>query len=376
VNISLSQPSQTRLEQRYLFDALRKNQISKGQYQELFSNALAKIYDAKYVSLTSSGTSALHMLFQYYGIKDDSKVLVPDLTFAGTVFPLNYLKAKAVFLDINYEDFNLDINLLREFLARERKKFKKPIWLVGVDIFGFPNNYVEISEICKKYEVNFILDAAESLGSKIKHVKTLNYVKSLAISFNGNKIVTSGGGGAVISNNEKMFRKINYWINQSRENTHWYEHSETGFNYRMSNLHAAFGYAQIKKLDRFIESRRKIRTFYFEALKDLSKDLRVLNDNANQVSNAWLSILNFIGKSAVQKRNAVYNALNRKSIETRFVWKPMSMQPIFSKYENFLIGNSTKAFKTSLCLPSHPELSAKDLEKIVFTIRETIRNLS
>lgn len=375
MNISLSQPSHAGLEKKYLFSALIKNQISKGEYQALFASEIAKIYGSRYVNLTNSGTSALHLIYKYFGIKNKSRVLVPDLTFAGTVFPLNYLLAEPIFLDINLKDFNLDINLFREYITRERKKYTKPIWLIGVDIFGFPNDYAELIKICKEYEVRFILDGAESLGSKHKNFGVFDSDTAITTSFNGNKIVTCGGGGAIISNSEKIFKKINFWINQSRENTHWYEHREIGFNYRLSNLHAAFGYAQIKKIDEFISRRRQIRSNYIHYLDNIDAGIRILQDNPNQFSNAWLTVVNFSGKGAIKKRNAVHAALTENSVESRFVWKPMSMQPIFRHNKSYTFGNSEKAFKTSLCLPSHPDLSKNDQEKIVYIIKKTIKEI-
>jgi dTDP-4-amino-4,6-dideoxygalactose transaminase len=200
-----------------------------------------------------------------------------------------------------------------------------------------------------------------------------NYIDNLATSFNGNKIITSSGGGAIGCNDAKMFEKISYWINQSKSALESYHHEEIGYNYRLSNVHAAIGYAQILKIDEFIEKRRMIRNFYNTFFKENNLGITVLMDSNEQTSNAWLTVIKFTGENCENTRDKVKNTLDLAGIETRLIWKPMSCQPVFKKYESITNQFSIKAFHQSLCLPSHPGLSINDLELVVTKIEESLK---
>ena len=337
-----------------------------------FEKELAYFTGAANVVLLSSGTSALHLALVSLGIGKGDRVIVPTLTFAATAFPVKYVGAEPVFLDVDLNSWTLDLNLLEEFLGKCKKKSELPKLIIMVDLFGRLCNYDDLAKICDRFSIPFIVDAAESLGSKYNGVSMHPNALMSIVSFNFNKIITTTGGGALLTNNQIIANHVRKLANQARDDFHWYEHSEIGYNYRISPILAAMGRSQLGRIETIIEKRRSIRNDYFELLGDIP-GLEVNTDSDWERSNAWLSTIKLDSKIHFEGRDIVRDDLEKENVESRFIWKPLHLQPVFKSSEAILTGASEEIFNTGLCLPSSHTLTENEILRVSKIIKKSLK---
>ena len=352
---------------------LNSRNQDKNSPTESFENDLAKFHNVSHVVTLSSGTAAIHLALLALKIQAGDRVIVPTLTFAATAFPLSYVGAIPIFIDVCKETWTMDLELLEQYL-KKCKKSELPKVIISVDLFGRTCDYDELSRIAADFDIPVLIDAAESLGSEYKKTPTASQGLISILSFNFNKIVTTTGGGALLTNDEsiaKMARKIG---NQARDNFHWYEHSDIGYNYRMSPILAELGISQLARIETLVEKRRSIRDTYLKLLGDVS-GLAVSVDSKWERSNAWLSTINLDNKIFFRGRDTVRNSLEKENIESRFVWKPLHLQPVFASCQTILTGMSEEIFNTSLCLPSSHTLNQNELVRICNIIKKSLKGV-
>ena len=342
-----------------------------GPEVDLFEQNFSKISNSRYAVALSSGTAALHLALLALGISKNDDVVVPTLTFAATVNAIKYVGANPILIDVDPENWCIDLNLLEGYLAQA---VPPPKAVISVDLFGRMPDYASLQEICNKYGVLLIVDAAESLGSRLNDRPAGSFGDCAIFSFNGNKIVTSSGGGMFVSNNLELSNRVRYLSNQARTNVHWYEHESIGYNYRLSNLLAALGDSQLSRLDAKVALRRKIRDLYTENFKEVP-NLKIIQDFPDQKSNAWLTNISFESLRYSNSRDVAFNALKEKGIESRFIWKPMHMQPIYKNEKAILTGVSEKIFDNSLCLPSGENLTTQQIDFISGVLKQNLERL-
>ena len=336
-----------------------------------FETQIADFHQISNVVAVSSGTSALHLALIALGIGSGDKVIVPTLTFAATAFPLNYVGALPVFIDVDKKSWTIDIDLLEIYL-KKCSKSELPKLIIAVDLFGHTCDYDRLFELTDKFKIPVLIDAAEALGSKYKGRYTASLGIISILSFNFNKVITTTGGGALLTNNKLFAEKTRKLANQARDNFHWYEHSEIGFNYRMSPILAALGISQLARITEIIEKRKEIGFKYTELLNGI-RGITVSNDSQEEISNSWLTIVSFDSKLYPNAREIVRKALEKENIESRFVWKPLHMQPVYSNASTILSGAAEKIFNEGLCLPSGTNLSNSEIERVCNIIKTALQ---
>ncbi|MGE6416071.1 DegT/DnrJ/EryC1/StrS family aminotransferase [Planococcus kocurii] len=362
--ILLSSPhmSDEGYEQQYIKEAFDTNWIAPlGTNVNGFEKELAAKVGSKDAAALSSGTAAIHLALIAAGVKKDDIVFCSTLTFSATANPIIYQNAIPVFIDSDYETWNMSPKALEE--AFEKYPQVKAVLLVH--LYGLSADMDQIVALCKKHNVALIEDAAESLGTYYKGQHTGTFGDYGIFSFNGNKIITTSGGGMLVSNNEERIAKTRFWATQSRDQARHYQHSELGFNYRMSNVVAGIGRGQLKVLDDRVEKKNYIYNFYKNNLSDL-EGIEFMPDNEWDKPNHWLSAMTLTGKI---RPIEVMEALEKENIESRPVWKPMHMQPYFEKYDYVGTDVSEKLFENGICLPSDSKITDEQLERVIKIIR-------
>jgi dTDP-4-amino-4,6-dideoxygalactose transaminase len=346
------------------------SKLEKNNFISDFESSLAKFHQVTNAVLVSSGTSAIHLALIALKIGLEDKVVLPTTTFAATAFPILYNKATPVFIDIDPNSWTIDLVLLEGYLKKcSRSELPKAILVV--DLFGRTCDYDKLFEISNRYEIPVIIDAAESLGSKYKDSYSASLGNISILSFNLNKIITTTGGGAILTNDNLIADSCRKLANQARDDVHWYQHSEVGFNYRISPLLAALGLSQFKRIEVIIEKRRWIQNTYKNQLNSID-GINIGHDSPWEKANAWLSTIQFDSAKYPNKRDTVFENLKAENIESRFTWKPLHMQPIFIKNDRHLNGTAEKVFIESLCLPSSNSLNQDQIEKICNVIKKSI----
>jgi dTDP-4-amino-4,6-dideoxygalactose transaminase len=346
------------------------SKLEKNNFISDFESSLAKFHQVSNAVLVSSGTSAIHLALIALKIGPEDKVVLPTTTFAATAFPILYNKATPVFIDIDPNSWTIDLVLLEGYL-KKCSKSELPKAILVVDLFGRTCDYDKLFEISNRYEIPVIIDAAESLGSKYKDSYSASLGNISILSFNLNKIITTTGGGAILTNDNLIADSCRKLANQARDDVHWYQHSEVGFNYRISPLLAALGLSQFKRIEVIIEKRRWIQNTYKNQLNSID-GINIGHDSPWEKANAWLSTIQFDSAKYPNKRDTVFENLNAENIESRFTWKPLHMQPIFIKNDRHLNGTAEKVFIESLCLPSSNSLNQDQIEKICNVIKKSI----
>lgn len=367
--IELLVPTTSDKEKLYLIEAIEHNQIAQGDFVQKFETLLSRTTESKYAVATSSGTAALHIAYIACGMKRGSRVIMPTCTFAATAFAAQYIGAQITFLDIDDKTLNIDLNLLIEHLEKESLKETTPEFLVTVDLFGNSNNYSEILKICNNFKIKLIIDGSEALGSKYNNQPLNKFSNATALSFNGNKIITTGGGGALLTDNEELSQIARHISKQSRLNFEWYEHDQLGFNYRLSNLAAAVGFAQLENFDETLAKKALIHSIYQENL-DIPYLSYILNPIDNSEANFWLNILIIQNNPSENIKLKIYEHLRKNGIQSRSIWKPLHMQAAFKDCTSVLNGNSEKMFNSSLCLPSSTNLTLNQQQSVIRNIQE------
>jgi pyridoxal phosphate-dependent aminotransferase EpsN len=356
-------------ERQYLLDAFDSNWIAPlGFHVDTFENEIAQKIGAKYAVALSSGTAAIHLGLKLLGVNYGDKVIVSTLTFSASVNPIVYLDATPVFIDSDLKTWNMNPNLLEEELNIRAKKNDLPKVVIVVDLYGQCADYDSIIKICSKYNIPILEDSAEALGAKFKNQNAGTFGKIGVFSFNGNKIITTSGGGMFVTDNKDYADKIRFWATQSRDPAPHYQHSEIGFNYRLSNLCAAVGRGQLETLGERIKKRRKIFEYYQTKLGDLPS-INFMPEPEGYFSNRWLTCCTINPKQFGVTREEIRLALEKENIESRPVWKPMHLQPVFSKYPIRDGQVAESLFENGLCLPSGSNLQQDDLDRVVDIIK-------
>jgi dTDP-4-amino-4,6-dideoxygalactose transaminase len=368
--IWLSSPHMGTKEQEFVREAFDTNWIAPlGPHVDGFEQDLAQFVGVGHAAALSSGTAAIHLALAMLGVGSGDYVLCQSFTFSGSANPIAYVGATPVFVDSEEQSWNMCPNALEQALVDLRGKGKSVKAIIPVHLYGMPARMNEILELAKKFSVPVVEDAAEALGSTYEGKACGSFGEIGILSFNGNKIITTSGGGALLSNNEKWAQKARFLSTQARDTAPHYQHSQIGYNYRMSNVCAAIGRGQMTVLNDRVEARRGNHAFYEHSLSDLP-GLSFLPEPDGCFSNRWLTcVLIDPEHSGGITRETVRLALDAQNIESRPLWKPMHMQPIFADAPYYGNGTSERLFMNGLCLPSGSNLSMADLDMIIDQIR-------
>ena len=362
--IYLSSPhmSEEGFEIEFVKEAFETNWIAPlGKNVDEFEKEFAEKVGAKYAVALNSGTAAIHMALKAAGVGEGDIVFCQSLTFAATANPIIYQNATPVFIDSDYETWNM----CPKALEKAFEKYPEVKAVIVVHLYGLSADMDPIVELCRKHNVTLIEDAAESLGTYYKEKHTGTIGDYGVFSFNGNKIITTSGGGMLVSDNKEMIEKVRFWITQSRDPARHYQHSELGYNYRLSNVLAGIGRGQLKVLDQRVEKKKFIFEFYKKELSEL-EGVQFMPNNEWNSPNFWLSAITLSGEV---RPNDVMDSLERENIESRPVWKPMHLQPYFMKFDYVGKNVSDKLFMNGVCLPSDTKMTDEDLERVCTIIK-------
>lgn len=364
--IWLSSPHLTGEEQKYVKEAFDTNWVAPlGPNVNGLEHDICKYTGVQSCSVLSSGTAAIHLALIILGVEDGDEVICSSFTFSASVNPIRYQKAIPIFVDSESDTWNMCPELLEEAIKDRISKGKKPKAIILVHLYGMPSKMKEIMEISNKYSIPIIEDAAEALGASY-HGQAMGTFGDMGIfSFNGNKIITTSAGGALVSNNPEYCKKALFLSTQALDNAPHYQHSEIGFNYRMSNVLAGIGRGQMEVLDNRVEARRRNFDFYQKELDGTCK-LSFVNEPIGMFSNRWLTTLLTDG---FENREKIRIALNKENIDSRPLWKPMHLQPVFLEFPSYTDGTSEDLFDRGLCLPSGSNLTLEELNRIVSIIK-------
>ena len=372
--IYLASPHMGELEQVFVKEAFDTNWVAPlGPNVNNFEKEIAEYVGIKHASALVSGTSAIHLAIKLVGIKPRDIVFCSSLTFAASCNPIIYEGAEPVFIDSEYESLNMSPIALKNSFKAYSEKGKLPKAVIVVHLYGQSANMDEIMAICNEYNVPVIEDAAESLGATYKGKQTGTIGKYGIYSFNGNKIITTSGGGMLVSNDEEGIKKSKFWATQARDNERYYHHTELGYNYRMSNVVAGIGRGQLRVLDERIAKKKYIYEKYKEAFKDIA-DIEMANVCEYGEPNYWLSVALLNTESMVKPLDIIL-ALEEENIESRHIWKPMNMQPFYEKYD-FFKDNDNKdisvgedIFNRGICLPSDTKMSDEEINRVIRIVK-------
>ena len=360
--------SDEKYEQKYVKEAFDTNWIAPlGENVNKFEEELASYVRTKNAAALSAGTAAIHMALKALDVKKGDIVFCSTLTFSATVNPVIYQNATPVFIDSERETWNMSPKALEKAF----EKYPNPKAVIVVHLYGTPAKIEEIKRICDNHNVPLVEDAAESLGATYNGKQTGTFGKYGIFSFNGNKIITTSGGGMLVSDDEERIQKVRFWATQAREKARHYEHKEIGYNYRMSNIVAGIGRGQLKVLDKRIEQKTDIYYNYKEGFKDI-KDIEMQPIPENTKPNHWLSVITLKEDSKVKPLD-IMEALEKENIESRPVWKPMHMQPVFKDYDFIKVEEkpvSEDLFLRGVCLPSDTKMTKEEQERVIGIIKK------
>lgn len=357
-------------EQQFIKEAFDTNWIAPlGENVNKFEEEIANYVGVKTGAALSAGSAAIHLGLKALNVKQGDIVFCSSLTFSATCNPIIYQNATPVFIDSEYETWNMDPLALEKAF----EKYPNPKAVIVVHLYGTPAKMDEIIKICKKHNVPLIEDAAESLGSIYNGQQTGTFGEYGVFSFNGNKIITTSGGGMLVSNNEDGIKKVRFWATQSKEPVRHYEHKEIGYNYRMSNICAGIGRGQLKVLDKRIEKKTEIYNKYKNELEKV-KEIKMQPIPKNTKPNHWLSVMTSDKDSKVKPLN-IMETLEKENIDSRPVWKPMHLQPVFKEYDFITAKNdgtsvSEDLFNRGVCLPSDTKMTEEEQERVIDIIKK------
>jgi len=367
--IWLSSPHIGDAEQQYVKEAFDTNWVAPlGPNVDAFEKAIEKyIGNSINVAALSSGTAAIHLALKILGVTQGDEVICQSFTFSASANPIMYLGATPVFVDSESETWNISPELLESAILDRISNGKKPKAIVAVHLYGMPYKVKEIKEISSKYDIPVVEDSAEALGSSFNGLQCGSFGDIGVLSFNGNKIITTSGGGALTAKNIDHKKKAIFLATQARDEAVHYQHSHVGHNYRMSNILAGIGRGQMEVLNDRVAARRRNFEFYKAKLSKI-EEIEFLDEPNGYFSNRWLTC---ILTSSFEIREKIRLELLKEDIESRPLWKPMHMQPIFEKHLSFADGTSSDLFQKGLCLPSGSNLQESDLNRIVALILKT-----
>ena len=360
-------------EQKWVDEAFKDNWIVPlGPNVDEFEIRLKKYLDAPKVVALSAGTAAIHLGLVMLGVSKDDEVICQSLTFSASANPICYQGAKPVFVDSEPDTWNMcPIALENAIIDRYKVTGKYPKAIIPVHLYGMPAKMDEIKAVADKYGIPVLEDAAEALGSEYKGVKCGTIGDYGALSFNGNKIITTSGGGALICPNEDAGKRVTFYATQARENRPYYYHEVIGYNYRLSNVSAGIGCGQMDVLEDHVARRREIHSLYTEGLKDLDNVIVFDNPSKDYNSNFWLTTILIDPKCGITP-DEVRIALNEENIETRLLWRPMHMQPIYKDAPYYGGDVCEKLFEQGLCLPSGSSLTDSDIKRVIEALRKVL----
>ena len=373
--IYLSSPHMGGNEQKYIAQAFEQNWIAPlGPNVAGFEDDLKKyLGEDVEVAALSSGTAALHLALILCGVEKGDEVLCQSLTFAASANPIIYQGATPIFIDSEEDTYNISPAFLEEAIKDRIQKGKKPKALIAVHLYGMPYKVAEIHEIAERYDIPLIEDSAEALGSTYKGQKCGTFGEFAILSFNGNKIITTSGGGALVSKDSKMKEKAIFLATQARDAAPHYQHSQIGYNYRLSNISAGIGRGQMEVLDAHIAKRREMNSFYTELFASL-EGVKVLNEpEKSYFCNHWLTVIKLDKDNISFSTEELRLHLENYNIESRPLWKPMHMQPVFRDAPFYGNGIAEEAFLTGLCLPSGSNLTAEEKGRIKEAVDEFLQ---
>lgn len=371
--IWLSSPHMGGTEQNYVNEAFESNWVAPlGPNVTGFEQDLEKfIGQNSHVGALSSGTAALHLGLIILGVKAGDEVICQSMTFSASANPIMYQGATPIFIDSEKETWNLCPIALEEAITDRIAKGKKPKAIIAVHLYGMPYKVDEIHAVAKKYEIPVLEDSAEALGSHYKKQKCGTFGEIGVLSFNGNKIITTSGGGAIVTKSKETKDKAVFLSTQARDNAPHYQHSEVGYNYRMSNVCAGIGRGQMEVLEEHVDLRRKMHEFYKDYFKDIDGVSVLCEPDSNYFSNHWLSaIVIDPSKTEGKTREDLRLALEQANIESRPLWKPMHLQPVFEKYPYYGKNVSEKLFDDGLCMPSGSNMTEEEKSRITTALNQ------
>jgi dTDP-4-amino-4,6-dideoxygalactose transaminase len=364
--IWLSSPHMGGKEQNYVNQAFNTNWIAPlGPNVDFFEDSIAQYLGVKSVATLNSGTAAIHLALILLGVQSGDEVIASSFTFSATINPIVYQGATPILIDSEKDTWNMNPEMLEIAIKDRLLKGKKPKAIIPVHLYGMPANIGRIMEIANQFDITVIEDAAEALGSKYRNKFIGSFGKMAILSFNGNKIITTSGGGALLSNDIKYISQARFLSTQARDNAPHYQHSRIGYNYRMSNVLAGIGCGQMEVLDQRISQRRENFLFYKKNLQHVEGITFLEEPNEQYFSNHWLTTVIIDPKKTGITRENLRIALERENIESRPLWKPMHLQPIFSFCPAYVDGTSEKLFEDGLCLPSGSNLTDDDRQRVL-----------
>jgi len=368
--IYLSPPHMGSSEMQFIKEAFDTNWIAPlGPNVDGFEHDIEKYLNIKSSAALSSGTAALHLALILLGVGEGDFVICPSFTFSASANPIIYQKATPVFVDCELESWNMNPDQLEEAIQYCLRRNKKPKAIIVVHLYGMPANMDAILKIANDQGIPLIEDAAESLGSKYNGLHTGTFGTMGVLSFNGNKIITTSGGGALISDDAELIRKTKFLATQARDNAPHYQHSTIGYNYRLSNICAGIGRGQMELIDLRVETRRQNFQYYEKNIGEID-GVGFQPESAKSFSNRWLTAIT-IDPHMNTSPAKIRMVLEENNIESRPVWKPLHLQPIFKPYPAFLTGHSELIFNSGLCLPSGSSLTSSQLEQICTIVAKT-----
>ena len=361
-------------ELRLVTEAFASNWIAPlGPHVDAFEQEFAARVGSAYAAALSSGTAALHLAMRWLNLQPGDEVICPTLTFSATINPVLYERAKPVFIDCEAQSWNMAPALLAEAVEDRIKRGRRPKAVVLVHIYGQSADIAPIAATCARHGLPLIEDAAEALGATYGGKAPGSFGLCGVHSFNGNKIITASGGGMLVSNDAQLIEKARYWATQARDPAPHYQHSELGFNYRMSNVLAAIGRGQLRVLDERVQARRANCESYRRALADVP-GITFMPEAAWGRSTRWLTCLQVDPVAFGADREVLRLALEAENIEARPVWKPMHLQPIFAGCETYGGSVAERLFERGLCLPSGSNLQPTDLERVVAAVKAVAKH--
>jgi len=361
--IELDAPNVGKLEKEYLNNCVDSTFISTfGPFVSEFEKKFARYIGSKGSVAVQSGTAALHMALYELGIREGDEVIVPALTFIATINPILYVGAKPVIVDVDSETWNIDPEEVKKAITENTKA------IIPVHLYGNPCDMDEIMKIAKKYNLYVIEDATESLGATYKGIQTGTLGDFGCFSFNGNKLITTGGGGMIVTDDEKRAEHIKFLVNQARDNSKGYYHPEMGFNYRMTNIEAVLGLAQLERIDKFLEKKRNFRKIYQKVLDELPY-IRFQQEYDNASGSWWFTCVK------IDKNNIDIDKLRLKlkeeGIPSRRIFMPASEMPYLRKFSKSCL-NTYKIYNQGICLPSSTLNEEEDIRKVALIIKELL----
>lgn len=375
--VYLSSPHMSGREMKYMTEAFVQNWVAPlGPNVVDLDVEVAKQCGVKDAAVLNSGTAAIHLALIILGVGKGDEVLASTFTFCATINPIIYQGALPILIDCEPGTWNMDPVLLEEAIKDRMLKGKKPKAIIPVHLYGMPASMTKIMEVAERYEIPVIGDTAEALGSRYNGKPAASYGDMSIISFNGNKIITTSGGGALVSDNEEFILKARFLASQAKDKAPYYQHSQIGYNYRMSNILAGLGLGQFEVLEDRVRARRSNHFFYKENLAKFDGITLLEEPNQSYYSNHWLTAILVDPAKTGTNIEFLQKEFEKNNIETRFLWKPMHLQPVFSHCPAYLNGNSEKFFNQGLCLPSGSNLTSKELNRVVTTLAKNLTTLN